>query len=226
MSGYRGGNTKTHVNCPSCGLFKPRHSGCSGLCGECHKLANKKWRSENREKATESSKKYRDSHKDEVSVQRAASRSSAEGRGKVLFQSAKRRAELKGIKFAISESWVIDKIKIGFCEASGLKFHLLAGIRSPQAPSIDKINPNLGYIEGNCRVVCWMFNAAKNRFSDADVLNFARALIAKQEPDSLSEKGRDRVGKSAAGMGPSARSPLDAQTGSRNAEYLAHEAGL
>jgi hypothetical protein len=45
------------------------------------------------------------------------------------------------------------------------------------APSIDRINNELGYITGNCRVVCWGYNWMRGNMPDEDVLKIARALV-------------------------------------------------
>jgi hypothetical protein len=47
---------------------------------------------------------------------------------------------------------------------------------SIKSASLDRIDNNLGYIEGNVRWVSVMFNYAKNVFSDQDVIDFANAV--------------------------------------------------
>jgi hypothetical protein len=43
--------------------------------------------------------------------------------------------------------------------------------------SIDKIDPKKGYTLENSRVVVWIYNAAKNIFTDEDVMRMANALV-------------------------------------------------
>ena len=43
--------------------------------------------------------------------------------------------------------------------------------------SIDRIDNDLGYIEGNVRFVSVMYNYARNNFTDEQVLQFAQAVV-------------------------------------------------
>jgi hypothetical protein len=80
----------------------------------------------------------------------------------------------------LSRDFVVHGVLTGFCEATGLKFDLaLKGKRlGALSPSLDKIDPNKGYVNGNVRIVCWLFNRAKGDGSDADVLMLVEAMNA------------------------------------------------
>lgn len=55
----------------------------------------------------------------------------------------------------------------GRCEVTGLKFHTVEHAkRHPLAPSIDRIDSSVGYIRGNCRVVCYAANVAMNHWGE------------------------------------------------------------
>jgi hypothetical protein len=104
-----------------------------------------------------------------------------------LLGSARERAEFKKLPIDITLPWVLEKLKAGRCEVTGLKFDLLReheglapGQMNPFSPSIDRSSPKLGYTEENARVVVWLYNAAKGSWTDADVLKMAEALIAKK----------------------------------------------
>jgi hypothetical protein len=49
--------------------------------------------------------------------------------------------------------------------------------RNPWSPSLDRIDPKIGYTLENTRVVVWIYNTAKNVFHDEDVMLMAQALI-------------------------------------------------
>jgi hypothetical protein len=49
----------------------------------------------------------------------------------------------------------------GRCEVTGMRLHTKwEGKRHPMAPSIDRIDSSIGYMRGNCRVVCYAVNIA------------------------------------------------------------------
>jgi hypothetical protein len=72
---------------------------------------------------------------------------------------------------------------------TGIEFKLGPGRRSPWSPSIDRINPRLDYTLANCRVVVWMYNAAKSEFRDEDVLIMAGALATEDRMSLLTLDG-------------------------------------
>jgi len=48
---------------------------------------------------------------------------------------------------------------------------------SPYSASLDRIDNDRGYVIGNVRWVSVMFNFARNKFSDEEVIQFAQAVI-------------------------------------------------
>ena len=75
---------------------------------------------------------------------------------------------------------IADKIKAGVCEITGLKFILSEKKASPWSPSLDRINGAEGYTPENTRVVVWLYNCAKNEFTDEDVKVLAEALTVEK----------------------------------------------
>lgn len=83
------------------------------------------------------------------------------------FCAARSRARKKNLDFNLTRDWIFEKLKLPFCEATGLPFNMTdkppAGKRfHPFAPSIDRIDPKLGYTTDNCRMVIWIFNQSKS----------------------------------------------------------------
>ena len=112
------------------------------------------------------------------------------GRAIRLYHSAKRR---EPENFELTVKWISEKITNGFCEVTGLPFvYSNKKGRQPWTPSLDKENPDVGYTLDNTRVVVWMYNAAKNVYSDADVLLMAEALTNK---DGSMKSERSKKGK-------------------------------
>ena len=46
-----------------------------------------------------------------------------------------------------------------------------------KSASLDRIDNSKGYVQGNVRFVSVMFNFARNKFSDEEVIEFAQAVI-------------------------------------------------
>lgn len=147
-----------------------------GRCRECQRLRNMKayhatptavrtarnaaWYATNKDKL----RAYRDTNKERDKTVRRASY--AEFRARELIKSAAHRAKKAGLPFDLGGhvAHYQSIIDTGLCQATGLLFDLQTtgshSRRNPFAPSLDRINPSLGYLRGNVRVVLWAFNIA------------------------------------------------------------------
>ena len=76
--------------------------------------------------------------------------------------------------FNLTIAWLTKKIKAGRCEVTGLPFDTAKKIFNP---SIDRIDSAIGYVEDNCRLVCWGYNSMKLDNTDADALKLAIAIV-------------------------------------------------
>lgn len=142
---------------------------------------HRQWREKNREKIREYHRAYRHSRaeqeRERARDKARAYRATPEGRGCRLYEGAKKRARDNNIEFTITKEWVVEKVKSGFCEVTGLPFELTEG-RNAFAPSLDKRDPTKGYTPENVDVVVWCYNTAKGVGSYEDVLKLAKALVA------------------------------------------------
>ena len=48
--------------------------------------------------------------------------------------------------------------------------------KNPYQASLDRIDNSKGYIKGNVRFVCYIFNIARNNFDDAQVIEFCKKV--------------------------------------------------
>ena len=68
----------------------------------------------------------------------------------------------------------------GKCPMTGIdlkmKTHSKDQFSDPQFASLDRIDNNKGYVKGNVRFVTYMYNIARNKFSDEEVIDFCRAV--------------------------------------------------
>ena len=78
---------------------------------------------------------------------------------KAMFRSARGRAMQKGIEFSITLS---DIYMPPTCPILGTAFVIGNGVPLNESPSLDRINPALGYIPGNVAVISHRANMIKN----------------------------------------------------------------
>ncbi len=95
-----------------------------------------------------------------------------------LWYRAKQRAKKLGLEFSISREIVDSWLKTGKCSVTGVPFDLSTDRDNPWSPSLDRINPKIGYTEFNSRLVTWIYNRAKGSGTDEDVINFSRGVIS------------------------------------------------
>lgn len=93
-----------------------------------------------------------------------------------MCASAKARAKRRGMEWTIDvEALVEDVLARPSCGVSNIPF-VFDVPGSPWAPSLDRIDSRIGYTRNNVQVVCWLYNQAKNVYSEADVLRLAMAI--------------------------------------------------
>lgn len=78
---------------------------------------------------------------------------------------AKKRAEKDGTAFAIG---VKDIIIPAFCPVLGIRIEISTRAFSDSSPSLDRINPMLGYVPGNIAVISMRANAIKRNGTAAE----------------------------------------------------------
>lgn len=97
-----------------------------------------------------------------------------------LYYSSEYRAKKGKLDFNLTIEWILERLCI--CPKTGKEFTFqdngsTYSNRSPTTPSIDKINPHLGYTIDNCQIVCWWYNSAKQQFSDDEVLDLCKSVV-------------------------------------------------
>lgn len=95
-----------------------------------------------------------------------------------LLSAAQRRARRKGIQLTIKVEDIAPALNRGVCAATGIPFVMDIGKgSSPYSPTIDRIDPNVGYIPTNIRVVVFIYNVCRNEWGDEVVIDFAKRLL-------------------------------------------------
>jgi hypothetical protein len=100
-----------------------------------------------------------------------------------LMRDAKNRARAHGLPFDLTKEWAESRWT-GHCEMTGLPFEsqIGKGNSGQFSPSIDKIVPEKGYTQGNCRFVLLAVNMMKSAGTDEQMYRIAEALV---------QRGRD-----------------------------------
>lgn len=100
---------------------------------------------------------------------------------RMLLGQAKQRSKRLGVPCSLTEQDVEAMLESQVCAVTGIRLYFdridsSESLKNPWAPSLDRIERHLGYVAGNVRVVCWLFNHMRCDYSDEDVLMVARAL--------------------------------------------------
>lgn len=92
---------------------------------------------------------------------------------KVLLNRARRRARRKGIPFEITTR----DIRIpNYCPVLGIPLEVGAESGHDSSPSLDRIDPDLGYVPGNVQVISNRANTLKSNASSEEMAAIVRHL--------------------------------------------------
>jgi hypothetical protein len=96
-----------------------------------------------------------------------------------LWRGAKQRAAKKELPFDLTKDWISKQLEAGVCSVTKIPFsYNVTGAFRFYGATVDRIHPDLGYIQSNCQIVIWGYNAAKGNATHEDVMQLAKALIA------------------------------------------------
>lgn len=163
--------------CPTCKIEKPlsefnvdksRKLGVSAQCKACRSAVMKKHNAKFPEKRKVGQAKWRLENAEHL--KRRAAKRRLEKRAMCLIAAARVRSRAKNITFELDgfADELQRRIDVGFCELSGARFDLSPG-RKARSPSLDRINPKLGYVPTNVRVICHALNAALGDWGETEL---------------------------------------------------------
>lgn len=101
-------------------------------------------------------------------------------RASVLLSTARRSSKKMNLPCTLTRQWIEERLNRGVCEVTGVQFDFGSsgkGIRK-LAPSLDRQNPELGYTVENTRAVVWIYNLWKSYYTDEEVVEFAKVVVA------------------------------------------------
>ena len=95
---------------------------------------------------------------------------------KLHLQEIKSRAKRQSLECDLDLEWFTERMAHGLCEVTNLPFVPSEKKMGPFLPSVDRTDPKKGYTKDNCKMVIWMYNAAKGSNTHDYVMIMARAL--------------------------------------------------
>ena len=109
------------------------------------------------------------------------SASTLTGHVRTIFSGVKSRCKLKGIPFDLTLEY-LESIVATNCPVFGFPLAWCAHSKNikPVSPSLDRINPKLGYIKGNVRWLSQRANAMKQDSSPEELAKFANWILTSQ----------------------------------------------
>lgn len=92
------------------------------------------------------------------------------------YKSAKARARKKGVPFNLTIEYVMS-IMPDRCPVFDTEFKFCGNkVSSDVSPSLDRIVPAMGYVEGNVKVISMKANNIKNKYCSEDIFIVAKWL--------------------------------------------------
>lgn len=122
------------------------------------RAATRDWMRRNPEANRAASRRYDASHREERTYRNRASRKTLRGRINNLLGHAKYSAKKKSLAFNIDASDIHIPCA---CPVLGILLDLGAGPHADNLPSLDRIDPTIGYVKGNVWVISWRANRIK-----------------------------------------------------------------
>ena len=143
-------------------------------CRGCCKIARDDYYQENKEKISLMQKTWRENNADYRKLKRIEKR--REDPRKTILYSAKHRAMIKDLAFdLVLEDIIIPET----CPVLGIPLELYHDTQMRSSPSLDRINPRLGYTKGNIQVISWLANTMKQDADKEQLLEFAKWVFEK-----------------------------------------------
>lgn len=111
---------------------------------------------------------------------------------KVLLRHAKGRSKKKNLEFNLTLADLIT-LKNNTCPILGSEILYKSGIDYKKSASLDRIDPNKGYINGNVKIISYEANSLKNRNNFHSAVKLLEYIITNSPPEDIDREKRDRL---------------------------------
>lgn len=169
------------LNCDVCGSEFVQKTRLQRYCSStCYQKA---WPLNNKEKNAERSRRRKKEHPEWYVEREPRYRKNYRAKvismlpWKYMLRSRKIDAERKQLPFDLTNEWAAARWT-GRCELTGIEFVVndKPGPH-PFSGSLDRIKPELRYVQNNCRFILFACNSAKGSGTDEDLYKVAEALM-------------------------------------------------
>ncbi len=111
---------------------------------------------------------------------------------KVILRAAKMRSKKKNIEFNLTLADLI-KIKNNICPILGCEILYKSGVDNKRSASLDRIDPNKGYVPDNVKIVSFEGNALKNKNNINSMIGVMQYYKNITTPDQRTEESRQKL---------------------------------
>lgn len=156
---------------------------------ESHSVASPQYYIDNREAVKAKARAYYAANKERIAATKReqgnryyhSRKGTQEFKIKQLYDGARERSRKSELPFDLDVEYIksLWESTNGCCSVSGTPFDLKPSetFQNPNAASLDKIIPKLGYVKGNVRLVTWHVNAAILNFGLPTFLTLCENVI-------------------------------------------------
>lgn len=140
------------------------------------------YRLKHREHLDEVNRKWREENRGYIAAYRDKRFRTPFGRCVILTRAARKRAKKRNLPYNLDYGFVYKmwEKQNGVCAMTGIPFTIDSeekGKTQPFAPSIDRIDPSLGYTRENVRLICYVVNCCLHDFGEEVFCALARNLV-------------------------------------------------
>lgn len=146
------------MKCKRCKVDKPLNG--RGRCGDCEEYVKNYYKEHRKQEIARAQKSLAKKSREEINAyKRDLNRRHPLN---IILRHARKRAKDKNIPFDISLS---DLEVPAFCPVLGIELCVNDSHAKDNSISIDRINPELGYVKGNVAIISYKANTIKNNAS-------------------------------------------------------------
>lgn len=155
----------------------------NAMCSECQRIKTRNWGLIHRDMVLSQKRQRYQDRKAEIrscaALNHQKRRGTVRGAMAIKLGKIKTRCSYKAIPYAVDTDHLemLWNVQEGKCALSGMPMRL-NGRLSFDSCSVDRIEPDKGYVAGNVRLLCSWVNAAKGTMGDDQFMALVEGFVA------------------------------------------------